>query len=111
MLVSSVTSWRIGVLRGLRGQDERTNPVFAEALNVLTAQGAKLVEIPDTGWVDLRPEERVLLPHDFKEDLNTYLRGTAPSVKVRTLADLIELSLRVFEPDAHAREGLIMEAF
>ena len=83
---------RIGVLRGLRGQDEKTNPVFSEALSVLTAQGAKLVEIADTGWVDIRPEMRILLQHDFKEDLNAYLAGTAPGVKVRTLADLIEFN-------------------
>jgi amidase len=35
---------------------------------------------------------RIILLHDFKEDLNAYLAGTPSTVPVRTLADLIDFS-------------------
>src|SRR5690606_3012958 len=47
---------RIGVMRGLAGQNDTTNPIFNQALQDLAAQGAILVEIADTGFVDIRPE-------------------------------------------------------
>ncbi|HEY4368788.1 MAG TPA: amidase [Steroidobacteraceae bacterium] len=97
---------RIGVMRGLRGQNEKTNPVFNEALRVLAAQGAKLIEIPDTGFLDIRPEMRILLAHDFKEDLNAYLAGTPASVKVRTLADLVEFNRNDARESMHDQDVL-----
>jgi amidase len=83
---------RLGVVRGLRGYNERTQPALDEALGVLTAQGAELVEVSNDAFVDVSPEMRVILLHDFKEDLNAYLAGTPSEVKVRTLTDLIAFS-------------------
>ena len=80
---------RLGVLRNLRPYDEKLMSVFDEALRTLAAQGAELVEIADHGMIDTRPEMRIRLLHDLKEDLNAYLTGTPTSEKVRTLADLI----------------------
>lgn len=83
---------RLGVVRGLRGYSDATQPVLDAALAVLTAQGAELVDVPTETFVDVSPEMRVILLHDFKEDLNAYLAGTPAGVKVRTLTDLIAFS-------------------
>jgi amidase len=83
---------RLGVLRPTGEGAEVTQPLFDAALEVLAARGAELVEIPFEELVDPRPEMRVILLHDFKQDLNDYLVGTPGTVPVRTLADLIEFS-------------------
>lgn len=83
---------RLGVIRGLAGYDEKTQVPFDEAVGVLTAQGAEVVEVPKELFEDLLPEMRIILLYDFKEDLNAYLGGTPAAVKTRTLADLIAFS-------------------
>lgn len=79
---------RIGVMRFATGFG--TDAAFAEALETLKREGAILVDI-DT--LDSRsgigdPELKVLLT-ELKADMNAYLATTPPSVKTRTLADLI----------------------
>ena len=88
----SLTGARLGVLRGTQGYSETTQPVFDAALEVLKAQGAELVEIPPGLLEDLNQEQLTVLYYDFKQDLNTYLAGTPPAVKTRTLAELIEFN-------------------
>lgn len=79
---------RIGVYRGSNGF-ERTEPVFEEALGVLAAQGATLIDIPDAVLEDLSQEQRLIMIHDIKEDMAAYLAAAPAHVKYRTLADLI----------------------
>ncbi len=105
---------RIGVLQAYGNTAEVTRENFDAALDVLRAQGAELVDIPPDAIVDSRPEMRVILLHDFKEDLNNYFATMPDSVSVRTLADLIEFSktdpresmhtMDLFE-DSEATEG------
>ncbi len=95
---------RLGVVRGLRGYNERTQPALDEALGVLRAQGAELVEVSNDAFVDVSPEMRVILLHDFKEDLNAYLAGTPAAVKVRTLTDLIAFSKSDPRESMHAMD-------
>jgi amidase len=83
---------RVGLIRPTGGNAETVGPLFDAALEVLAAQGAELVEIPPDELVDVRPEMRTVLLHDFKVDLNDYLAGSPETVPVRTLADLIEFS-------------------
>lgn len=84
---------RIGIMRGLSGQNDTTNPVYNQAVKDLAAQGAEIVEIADTGFVDLGSGMMdVKLTREFKDDINAYLAGTPPSVKVRNLAQLIAFS-------------------
>jgi len=90
--VDALQGKRLGVVRGLAGYDEKTQGPYEEALKVLQAQGAELVEIPKELFEDLTPEMRIILLYDFKPDLNAYLATTPPNVKTRTLADLIEFS-------------------
>ena len=86
----SLKGKRIGVVRATRDYSESTRVPFDKALEVLKAQGAELVEIPEGVLQDISQEDRIVLLYDFKEDVAAYLAGTAPEkVKSRTLADLI----------------------
>lgn len=86
----SLKGKRLGVLRGTRDYSEATKVPFDNALDVLKAQGAELVEIPAGMLQDISQEDRLILLTDFKEDVAAYLAGTSPDkVKTRTLADLI----------------------
>jgi len=87
---------RIGVARGYLGFDERVDALLEEALDVMRASGATIVDP-----VDL-PEalrfgndfEMEVLYHEFKADLNAYLASLGPDAPVRTLADVITYNER-----------------
>lgn len=83
---------RVGFIRPSGNVADAVGEVFDKALATMTAQGAEMIEVPADILVDPRPEMRVTLLHDFKEDLNAYLAGTPDTVRVRTLADLIAFS-------------------
>jgi len=83
---------RLAVLRPSGESAAVTQEIFDKALAVLTAEGAELVEVPAGTVIDPRPEMRITLLYDFKEDLNAYLANAPDTVKVRTLADLIAFS-------------------
>ena len=81
---------RIGVLRFATGWSAGTDKVFAQALAVLQAQGATLVDITELKDRDKIGEaETLVLNTELKADLNAYLATTPPAVKTRTLAELI----------------------
>jgi len=81
---------RIGVLRFATGWSAATDKVFEQALAVLKAQGAILVDIAALKDREkIGAGEEVVLHTELKADLNAYLATTPPAVKTRTLADLI----------------------
>ena len=81
---------RIGVLRFATGWSAPTDKVFEQALSVLKAQGATLVDISELKDREKMGEaETLVLITELKVDLNNYLATTPESVKTRTLADLI----------------------
>jgi amidase len=84
----SLRGKRIGVMRFAAGFG--TDPAFEAALQLLRDQGAVLVEIAK---FDGRPEigrnEFTVLLTELKADLNAYLATTPPTVRARTLADVI----------------------
>ncbi len=88
---AALSGRRLGILRPTSG-DRGVWALFDDALDVLAAQGAELVDIPPEDLVDPGPEMRTILLHDFKVDLNAYLATTPDAVPVRTLAQLIEFS-------------------
>jgi amidase len=86
----ALKSARIGVLRFATGWSAATDKVFEQALTTLKAQGATLVEITELKDRDKISEaEGLVLNTELKADLNAYLATTPPSVKTRTLADVI----------------------
>lgn len=81
---------RIGVLRFATGWSAPTDKVFEEALAVMKAQGAILVditELKDRGKIG--DAEQIVLNTELKVDLDAYLATMPSEVKTRTLADLI----------------------
>ena len=81
---------RIGVLRFAAGWSAPTDRIFEQALAVLRAQGATLVEITALKDRDkIGPAEQIVLNTELKADLNAYLATTPAAVKTRTLADVI----------------------
>ena len=107
---------RIGVLRGLSGYSDKTQPVFDAALEVLKAQGAELVELPAGSIENLNAPGLEAEAWNFNHDIAGYLATAPAAVKVRTVEDLIafhktdpresNISVLYFEEAAAATGGL-----
>jgi amidase len=81
---------RIGVLRFATGYSPGTDAVFEQALAMMKAAGATLIDIKELkGRRELGDAEYAVLLTEFKVGLNAYLATTPPQVKARTLSDLI----------------------
>jgi amidase len=90
---------RLGVARFLfKSFTPETLGVFNRALAVLEAQGATLVYVDDYDMRKIGKNENLVLLTELKADLNSYLAGSPPAVKSRTLAQLIAFD------DAHQQE-------
>ena len=85
---------RIGVVRSnFGGPNDLASAVVEEALKVLTARGAILidpVELPNTGKY-AQTEYDVLL-YELKADMAAYLAEFAPGSSVKTLKDIIDFN-------------------
>lgn len=82
---------RIGVARDYAGFDVRVDKLFEEALEVMRAQGATVID-PITLPSQLRfgnEYEMEVLYHEFKADLNLYLASLGPEAPIKSLAELI----------------------
>jgi len=81
---------RLGVARFFfRGFTPETMGAFKRTLAVLKAQGATLVDVDDYDRTKTGRNENIVLLTELKADLNSYLAGSPPAVKTRTLAQLI----------------------
>ena len=78
---------RLGLMRFASGFG--TDPLLDRSLAVLRAYGAQIVEIKELGGPKERPKQLDVLLTELKVGLNAYLATTPPSVRTRTLADLI----------------------
>lgn len=92
---SSLKGARIGVARSTAGFNPDVDQVFGEALAAIRNAGATIVDPANIAGGDKigEPEFDVLL-YEFKEGLNAYLATTGPSVKVKSLKDVIEFNER-----------------
>lgn len=91
---------RIGVARNFMGNNDEVDAVIEQALLVLKAQGAILIDpldIPNaTKYGD---SELEVLLYEFKADLQAYLAEFAPGSSMATMADVI-----AFNAAHHDRE-------
>jgi amidase len=88
--VDGLRGKRVGVLRFADPTDQKTKAVYEAALTDLVRAGATLVDIAVfDGRDEIRKAENTVLTYELKADLNAYLATTPPSVKTRTLADVI----------------------
>lgn len=86
---------RIGVARKYFGFNEALDALTAQALDVLKAQGATLVDPADIETMGKFDEsEAAVLMYELKADLNSYLARLGPGAPVRTLQDIIDFNDR-----------------
>jgi len=83
----SLKGKRLGLMRFASGFG--TDAALDRALIVLRAYGAEIIEIKELGGAKERPKQLEVLLPELKAGLNAYLATTPPSVKTRTLADII----------------------
>jgi amidase len=80
---------RIGVVRAMAGNEPNADRVLDEAIAVMKAQGAIIVDpVTLPHLADLGDAEMTVMLYDFKHDINAYL-ANRPRLQVKTLADLI----------------------
>ncbi|SOZ38278.1 amidase family protein [Cupriavidus neocaledonicus] len=83
---------RIGVLRSFFGAQDVHRPVNAvmqQALAVIAAQGAALVDIDDAISPDELLASTLVHHYEMARDLDAYLSQLAPAVPVRSMQDII----------------------
>jgi len=81
---------RIGVATQYAEGHERVEALFAEALDVMRAAGATVVEVPRVeAWRQMGRHSGTVMRYEFKADLNAYLEGLGPSAPVRSLEEII----------------------
>jgi len=91
----SLQGVRIGVARNFFGSNDAVDAVIEQALAVLRAQGAVLidpVELPNTG--KYQDSELEVLLFEFKASLAAYLADFAPGAPIRNLSELIAFNQR-----------------
>ena len=102
--VDALKGAHLGVLRNLKGYSDDTKPLLDAAIEVMKAQGAEIVEIPDGALEDLSQEQLMTLTYDFKDDIAAYLKNASAAVKSRTLADLIAFDKADAHESGHAND-------
>jgi amidase len=87
---SALEGARIGVSRNMAGFHPGVDAAFDQALAVLRAAGATVIDpcnVPTVGQYDA--DELTVLLYEFKDGLNAYLASRGDTVAPRTLDDLI----------------------
>ena len=86
---ASLQGRRVGIASAFGGDDDRGRPVLEAALRTLREQGAEIVDPVDLGPAnDCQWDEFVVLCHEFKAGLATYLE-TRGIPGLASLADVI----------------------
>jgi amidase len=81
---------RLGVLEFHTGYLSSVDALFDAAVSELKRAGAEIVVVEAfDGYDAIEGNELPILLRDFRTELNAYLAATPPSVRVRTLADVI----------------------
>ncbi|MBS0582442.1 MAG: amidase [Proteobacteria bacterium] len=97
LVAKNLRGARIGVVRKLARVGPEVDRVLDASIAALKAAGAVIVdpvELPNQGKYD--DDEGIVLQYEFKADINAYLAQLTPTVKTRSLADLIAFN------EAHA---------
>ena len=90
---------RIGVARNMLGSDRRILAIFERSLDVMKAAGAELVDPADVANFDKFSNSEIeVLLYEFKADLDAYLAGVEPQVRVHSIKEVVQ-----FNADNHER--------
>jgi amidase len=86
---------RIGVARKYFGFNDAVDALMEQALSVMKAQGATLVDPADIAtFGKFDDSELLVFMYELKADLNAYLARLGPGAPVRSLQDIIEFNER-----------------
>ena len=85
----SLRGVRLGVWQPNRGKSAGLDAVFDQAVASLRAAGAELIDLPNLEFKGLGDAENLILGYEFKAGINAYLATTPPTVRARTLDELI----------------------
>lgn len=81
---------RLGVARGMFGNNGLVAGVIEQALADLSRLGAAIVELPDfKAGSEVDDAEWLVLQYEFKDGLNAYLATLGPDAPYKTLEELI----------------------
>lgn len=84
---------RIGVARQFMGFNDKVDGLMKNAIDTIRNLGAAIVDPADMATMGKYDDSELeVLLYEFKANLNKYLSGLKPSVKTRTLADLIRFN-------------------
>ncbi len=88
---------RVGVATQYARGHEAVEALFADALDVMRAAGATVVDIPTVdAWRRMGRYSGTVMNYEFKADLNAYLQGLGPEAPVKSLEEIIAFN------EAHA---------
>jgi amidase len=93
---------RLGVMKGqfTMARNDLAAKALERALEVLRAQGAELVEVPELpNAAKLGPAELEVMLHEIKAGMASYLAEYAPGAPVKNLADLIAFNEKHHEKE------------
>jgi amidase len=79
---------RLGILKTPLGKMKDVDSLFFKAVDFMKAQGAEVFEIPMIGTKETGKNSFEVLLYEFKDGLNNYFAGLAPSVKIKSIDDL-----------------------
>ncbi|QBP42635.1 amidase family protein [Paenisporosarcina antarctica] len=102
LIAEGLNGARIGVDRSfLSAVDTDERKIIEEAIEEIKSQGAIIEEvtIPKTSFTS------IVLWHEFKHDINAYLRKVSKEVPIKSLVDLIEFNKQ--DPDVRMKFGQI----
>jgi amidase len=83
----------IGVWKEPLGKHFRVDSVFQQAVEDLKNQGATIVEIDKISPEDIEGPSYLVLLYEFKDGLNRYLTSLGEDAKVKSLTELVALTL------------------
>jgi amidase len=105
---------RLGIVRNIRGFDERVIRLFDQAIADMKAAGAEIVDAANLPHMEAGSvfEELpiVVLNYEFKANINRYFESLGPGARVKNLTDLIRFNdeHREQEMPYFGQERLIM---
>jgi amidase len=85
---------RLGVARNFFGSATGVDAVVEQALQVLRAQGAELIDVQLPNTDKYNDSELQVLLYEFKPGLRSYLQQYAPHAQVKNMADVIAFNER-----------------
>lgn len=80
---------RLGIARGYLSGFDEVNRLFDRAVAALREAGAEIIDDIGLATPTWRAAERLVLLHELKHDLASWLRTFAPHAPVQSLADVI----------------------